>query len=181
MEQSPSWEVGNHSANQEIPPPFMSPGGLSPCSLEPTAGTYYGAVNPVQSLHGVWWKFCVYFVSCSPTVITDKVYSIILHVVFFKFSFLHPNILFRTLFSFKGFLSYLHTKNCQLSSIQASRILIQVAEISKKIYYFYKDTQKQIDTHMFANYMAVLPAITLESSWSCDHITINIYQTSFTH
>jgi hypothetical protein len=37
MEQGPSWEVNSHSANQEIPPPFMEPEGLLSCSQEPNS------------------------------------------------------------------------------------------------------------------------------------------------
>jgi len=40
MEQSPSCEANSHLASQEVPPPFMEPEGLSPCSQEPTTGSY---------------------------------------------------------------------------------------------------------------------------------------------
>jgi hypothetical protein len=39
MEQSP-WEADSRSVSEEIPPSFMEPDGLSPCSQEPAAGPY---------------------------------------------------------------------------------------------------------------------------------------------
>jgi hypothetical protein len=44
--------------------------------------------------------------------------------------------------------------NSQFSSIQASRILIQLAKTSKEIYHFYDGIQKQIyDVHMFTHHV----------------------------
>jgi hypothetical protein len=40
MELSPSWEVANCAAIQEIPSNFKEPEGSSPCSQEPSTGPY---------------------------------------------------------------------------------------------------------------------------------------------
>jgi hypothetical protein len=46
MELSPSWEVANCAAIQEIPSNFKESKGSSPCSQEPFTGPY---PEPVQS------------------------------------------------------------------------------------------------------------------------------------
>ena len=40
MKQSPSWEANRFSANQEIPPHFMEPGGPLPHSQVPATCPY---------------------------------------------------------------------------------------------------------------------------------------------
>jgi hypothetical protein len=59
-----------------------------------------------------------------------------------------------------------HAVNSQLRSIQAPRILIQPAKISKKFYNFYSYSETYLHVHTFTCQRVVLPAAT-SSTESC--------------